>query len=244
MRIKKTKDIDKLCEYIFKDEKINNSAFIYELLSYNSYLINILNEVDNKPVVCNVDPNVKVTAEQQVICLLNRMIDRFDSHFPFLYRYRKWVFSHFLSYEETRQYLLSKHYLGDNNYIKFFENSINRIFVRNFYRNLEFVMDDYIDIFKERKINYKNLSLDKPTHLRQLLDLLSDFTYCFHDHINIIFLFESIEDRVTMFCKSYGRKRATKEVWYQRMIDENRMHMTRIIESYNNKKDYLKLFKK
>ena len=47
-----------------------------------------------------------------------------------------------------------------------------------------------------------------------------------------------------MFGKSYGRKRATKEVWYQRMIDENRMHMTRIIESYNNKKDYLELFKK
>ena len=156
MRFKKTKNFDKLCEYIFKDEKINNSAFIYELLSYNHYLIDILNEVNDKPVVCNVDPSIKVTAEQQVICLLNRMIDRFNSHFPFLHKYRKWLFGHLLSYEETRQYLLSKHYLGDNDYIKFFENSINRIFVRNFYRNLEFVMDDYIDIFKEKKINYKN----------------------------------------------------------------------------------------
>lgn len=244
MPTRKTKDISELCEYIFKEEKINNSAFIYELLLYNSCLINILNEVNDKPVVCNVNPNIVITAEQQVICLLNRMINRFDSYFPFLHGYRKWLINHFLGYEETRKYLLSKHYLGDNNYIKFFEDSINRIFVRNFYRNLEFVMNDYTDIFKERKINYKKLSLNRTTHLRQLVDLLSDFTYCRHDHIDTLFLFESIEDRVTMFCKSYGRKRATKDVWYQRMIDENRMHTIGIIESYNRKKDYLELFKK
>lgn len=244
MPIKKNKDINELCEYIFRDEKINNSAFIYELLLYNNCLINILNEVDDKPVACNVNPNIVVTAEQQVICLLNRMINRFDSQFPFLHGYRKWLFTQFLGYEETRQYLLSKHYLGDNSYIKFFEDSINRIFVRNFYRNLEFIMDDFIDIFKERKINYKKLSLNRTTHLRQLVDLLSDFTYCYHDNINIIFLFESIEDRVNMFAKSYGRKKATKEVWYQRMIDENKIHTEEIIKAYNRKKAYLELFKK
>ena len=56
MRIKKTKDLDKLCEYIFRDEKINNSAFIYELLSYNTHLINILNEVDGNALHFNAYP--------------------------------------------------------------------------------------------------------------------------------------------------------------------------------------------
>lgn len=241
---KPEKNYNELIDFMFSSNIINNGAFIYELFSYNSYLKNILKATDDKPVKCNVNDNIVVSAEEQVICLLNRMINRFDKQFPFLHGYRKWLFTQFLGYEETRQYLLSKHYLGDNSYIKFFEDSINRIFVRNFYRNLEFVMDDFIEIFKERKINYKSLSLDKTTHLRQLVDLLSDFTYCYHDNINIAFLFESIEDRVNMFAKSYGRKKATKEEWYQRMIDENKLHTEEIIKAYNRKKAYLELFKK
>ena len=238
------KDYNKLIDFMFKSNLINNGAFIYELFSYNNYLKDILNSTDDKPVKCNVNDNIVVSSEEQVICLLNRMINRFDKHFPFLHRCRKSLFIDFLGYDETKKFLLSKHYLGDNKYIDFFEDSINRIFVRNFYRNLQYTKDDYIDIFKERKINYKNLSLDKTTHLYKLVNLLSDFTYCQHNSYHINYLFDSIEDRINYHSKAIGRKKTPKEVWEERIISHHRIHTEEIIKAYNRKKAYLELFKK
>ena len=111
------------------NEKLDYGAFISQFVRISGNFPRVLKDLDDSEVVSNVDPNNVLTAEQQVMHLFNRLLGWFDKYFPTLYRYRLAIVGKLLDHEETIEYLQSKHYLGDNDYIKFFTDSISLIFV-------------------------------------------------------------------------------------------------------------------
>ena len=165
-----TENIKKLLQEILTLE-LNNGPLIYSLIQNNNNLRKIINNIDNQKIVSNSNPNIIIRPDMQVIFLLDRLINRFDDHFPLLYKYRMLIIDNFLEYKECENYLLEKHYLGDNEYINYYENKLNLIFVKSFYNNLKYIKNELIDVFKENKINTKKLLLNNHDELKKLLNL-------------------------------------------------------------------------
>ena len=234
------KKIEKFANDVLKED-LNYSAFISHNVRLSGNFNRVLKDLDESVVVSNVDPNNILTAEQQVMHLFNRLLYWFDKYFPTLYRYRSIIIGKLLSYDETVEYLQSKHYLGDNNYIKFFTDSINLIFVKGFYNNLKYHYDIYADILKERKIDYKKLDLKKSSHLKKLLDLVSDLAFC-DKEFDSYYLFNYIDNDIQLFVNNKHRAQANID-YKEQCIWISKVHNEKIIEKYNMKKDYIKYFK-
>ena len=223
------------------NEKLDYGAFISQFVRISGNFPRVLKDLDDSEVVSNVDPNNVLTAEQQVMHLFNRLLGWFDKYFPTLYRYRLAIVGKLLDHEETIEYLQSKHYLGDNDYIKFFTDSISLIFVKSFYNNLKYNYDLYADILNERNINYEKLDLKKSSHLKKLLDLISDLAFC-DKNFDSYYLFSNLDKDIQLFANNKYRKKANKD-YKEHTKWINRVHNEKIVENYNKKKNYIKYFK-
>ena len=177
--------------------ELNNGPLIYYLIQNNSNLRKIIDSSNNKKVISNLNANTIINPNIQIIYLLDRLINRFDDHFPLLHRYRTLIINNFFEYNECKNYLLEKHYIGDNNYINYYENKLNIIFIKSFYNNLKYIQYELIDVFKENKINTKKLSSNNPTEIKKLLNLLSDFSYCYH-RWDSTYLFTEIDSEIKL----------------------------------------------
>lgn len=236
------RDLDKIAEEVLLAE-INNSPLLYELIKKNKDFRFILNNVNDKKVVSNVNPKEIISAEMQVVYLMNRLINRFDDHFPLLYKYRKSIIEEFLEFDETKEFLSCKHYLGNNKYIKYFEDSLNRIFVKSFYNNLNYYKYFLADILKERNIYVKRLSLKNSNHLRLLVDFLSDLSYCYNEW-DAFYIFIDVAERVNYYKTEKEYQNHKDNNWLDIVLRDHITHIGRIIGGYKKKKKYLKFFKK
>lgn len=225
-----TANIKNLLQEILTLE-LNNGPLIYNLILNNNNLRKIINNIDNKKIISNSNPNVIIRPDMQVIFLLDRLINRFDDHFPLLHKYRTIIIDNFLRYKEYENYLKEKYYLGDNEYIKYYEEKLNLIFVKSFYNNFKYIENELTDIFKEYKINMKKISLDNPTELEKLLNILSDFSYCYH-RWDSAYLFSEMDNDIKL-----------NSEWKEEILKDYKFHLSRILENYNLKKEYLEIFK-
>ena len=96
-----TANIKKLLQEILTLE-LNNGPLIYNLIQNNNNLRKIINNIDNKKIVSNSNPNIIIRPDMQVIFLLDRLINRFDDHFPLLYKYRILIIDNFFLLFESK----------------------------------------------------------------------------------------------------------------------------------------------
>lgn len=224
------KKIKKILETTLTLE-LNNGPLIYYLIKNNANLRKIIDNIDNKKVISKLNSNIIINPEIQIIYLLDRLINRFDDHFPLLHKYRTLIINNFFEYSECKSYLLEKKYIGDNEYINYYENKLNIIFIKAFYNNLKYIQYELIDVFKENKINIKKISASNPTEIKKLLNLLSDFSYCYH-RWDSAYLFTKIDSEINL-----NNERKTG------ILEDYKLHLNRIIENYDLKKEYLKILK-
>ena len=144
------------------------------------------------------------------------------------------------------KYLLSKHYLGDNNYISFFNNSIYRIMVANFIKSVT-LSPKLRKLFKQEKIAIKSINDYSLEEILRIKDLLVNIVFAnAKDSFNSVYLFDDIPKFIDDKAKQWKKKKLNKAniltqqdsltLFYSIQIDS-------LIEEYNKKSKYIKYFK-
>ena len=149
------------------------------------------------------------------------------------------VFGYFKMIE---RYLLSKHYLGDNNYIDFFQDSIYRIIVSNFIKNTA-LSKSLKKLFRNNKIPIKDVKDYTLDEILKINDLLSDIVLAnAKNTFSAIMLFDDIDRNISKITKRLNQKNiSSKDILDKKksILSLSLFKIDSLIEEYEKKKDYL-----
>ena len=234
-------------EKIILESKYPYSMLVYKLV-HSNLLKSTIKKIDNIDVPCNVNPNEITSANEQFLQLLDRFITYFNDSFYFLHTYTHLCIKLIIetNYKDMEKYLLSKHYLGDNDYIPFFNNSIYRMMVANFIRSIN-ISSKLRKLFIQEKIAIKNINDYSLEEIFKINDLLENIVFAnARDSFNTIYLFDDISKCIYNRVKQMKKKKLDKtkilsleeslNLFYSMKIDS-------LIEEYFKKKKYIKYFK-
>lgn len=233
-------------KYISLNGRYDYDTIVYKILKEDS-LDQMIKKIDQVPVPCDVKPDKLTSSEEQFVQLLDRFVDWFRDDFPTLSSFSEFIIEEIIetNYNEMEQYLLSKHYLGDNNYIPFFQKSINKIIINNFIANVKYipVLEELIKTEGIDIKNYDNVKLDTIIKLEKLL---SDIVFCNGSNLLLQMLFRNIDYEIEIV-KNKGIKESNTEFDIKYEIRALKKyyewHYESMINIYLKKKEYLKIFK-
>lgn len=178
--------------YTYKD-------LIRQLINNNRLdnVINLITEDLTIPDVTSVIKKESLSGDEQFLIMLNSFINRFKKDFYFINEDTNYIISSLLFDTNYSDYILCKYYVGNNNYIPFFENSYFKLVIHGFYHNLQKLSlhSELINKFTiENKIDInKNLEEQEPIW-NILFLLLQKISLSNIKESNIFILFESIND--------------------------------------------------
>ena len=139
------------------------------------------------------------------------------------------------------KYLLSNMDIYDNKNIKYIKEQSYKLFISNFLNNLKYI-DVCSNALSERNIKNKSIddySLDECT---MVVEFLSDLVFCMKGRNVVVYLFQNIEKDIEHYVKNNKDKKYSDKYYKDKVIEHYKMQYETIIESYNNKKEYLKYF--
>lgn len=230
-------------EKIVLESKYPYSFMVYRLIHQDIFKRTIA-KIDDVGVPCNVNPKEITSANEQFLQLLNRFIEFFDNSFYFLHIDSECYIHTIIqtNYKELEKFLLSKHYLGDNNYIDFFQESIYRIIISNFIKNVE-LSKNLKKLLKREKIAIKPIKNYTLEEIIKINDLLSDIVLAnAKDSFTAIMLFDDVNKSISQILKNMEKDKWTKKDILDRKKSITNFTLNRIdslIEEYEKKKDYL-----
>lgn len=229
---------------------ILNSEHCYDMTIYRllnkDCLDDIINKIDNIPVVSNVDITKVITADEQFIQLLDRLLFCFKDVF-FISGSTQYIIETIICTNKSRikRYLLSKHYLGDNNYIDFFNDSICRIFISNFIQNSKYI-SLISSLLKKEKIKAKDTDEYTLDEVFKIVTLLSDLVFCSHGRYCVVYLFYNIDYEINNHTEAVNNNRKCKRIkrhYKETLIEHYKDQYELIIKDYIQRKKYLKYFR-
>lgn len=186
--------------------------------------------------------NEKEINDKSFIDLLDRLVNLFRNQFYEInsteYNINCIIDSNI---NRIENYLLSNIDVYDNNNIKYIKEQSYKLFISNFIHNLRYI-DLFENILNERNIKIKdidNYSLDECT---KIVQLLSDFVFCMKGRDIIVYLFQDIEKDIEYHLKNNEDKKYSDDYHKNIVINHYKIQYERMIDSYNNKKEYLKYF--
>jgi len=141
----------------------------------------------------------------------------------------------------VEKYLLSNVDVYDNNNIKYIKEQSYKLFISNFINNLRYV-ETFKNILNERNIKVKVIdeySLDECT---EIVRLLSNLVFCLKCRNIVSYLFQDIEKDIEYHLKENSEKKYNDDYYKIKVIDHYKTQYEIIMDSYNNKKKYLKYF--
>jgi hypothetical protein len=229
---------DELNQIILKNDYYDMS--IYKVIN-SGVLDEIIKKINNEDVPCDVNPNEITSSNEQFLGLLNRFVIFFKKNFCGLSEYTDESIKELIqsNINEFSNYLLSKHYLGDNKYIRFFEESLNRLAISNFVKNTEYSYE-LKKLFKDENIKIKNIDKYTFNEVMKISDLLSDLVFCYYNEFHTLLLFTDINKFMSEYIDVQSKNEAKM---INALINDFDFKCSFIIESYNKKREYLKYFK-
>lgn len=235
---------EQLLKDVLESDKIGTSQnlCIYNLIK-NGYLDETIKKLDNKSVKSNVDSNEIYTANEQFLCLLNRLVNMIADDFIVgsnLNIIAKLILEG-CKQEYLDEYLLCKYYIGDNSYINFFIYQLARIETNNFYHNIKNYIDTRINpyLIKE-KINIKKLDISDPKHVQEIKKLLKKICLAnFDDSFEKVFLFDNIDTRANRWLKNDNPNNVSEEQMIYFASQDVFNHVIRLFETYDKTKECL-----
>jgi len=200
---------------------------------------NLINNINNKKTKINITSLYKkkyLTENEQFLLLLNNTIYYFKEQFYFLNNNIDLVITILLQNKKNTKYLLSKKYIGKNSNIPFFNKSIKKLIITNYYNNLKNLSKESLIIKNFRKEH--NLFLEKEINI--IYNNLLELSLCNATYTNNILLFESINNNINETEKKFKNKNINKQIKlhyikeYEKMIN-NYYEKKQIIQFLLNK---------
>ena len=252
MKKRNKKEINKFKEdakKIVLDSEYPYNLIIYKLLNTDclDFIISILTD---EPVPCNVNPNELTSYLEQFLQLLNRLISYFERYF---YKIQKYEEHCIISLIEggsfcIEPYLLSKNYLGDNNYIDWFNEIIWKILINNSNSNGRY-LPDIRALLKKFHIKWQ-ADVNKYTkdEAEKIVNLLSDIVFCSTDDYHSSYLFNDMDnDMLHLVKREHKNTKCTKkgiDFYASKLENFYIIQLKIVLEDYLTREKYLKYFKK
>ena len=185
---KRKKKLLKLLEKDFSE----HSALSY-LLIRTGKLDNVIKKMNNEITIPNATCLVKkgyLSSEEQFIDVLYHVIRRINVNFWFLTE-KNTIIEAILNFDETLPLLLNKNYVGNNDFIPFYNYHTEKACVCNFYKILKFIdRSILIDNFlKDNKINIDKFNLNSEKDVEKLFNLLRLICICNCNSYHLFYIF-------------------------------------------------------
>jgi len=173
---------------------VSYDADIYRIVT-NICMDDIITRISDEEVVSNVDPKEIYSAEEQLVCMLNKFIGYFKRKFYNLYPHHAFNIINLIeqNQESFYKYLSNKYYTGDNDYIRYFEDSINRLSITSFVKNIEYI-PELKKFIKKNKIKIKDINDYTFEEVMQISKIISDITLANHNQVALMLLFTDINE--------------------------------------------------
>ena len=231
------------------NEVLDSSSYSYtykdlirQLINDNK-LDNVISKITDAPTIPDVTSVIKkesLSGNEQFLIILNSFINHFKKDFYFINEDTSYIISSLLYDTNYSDYILCKYYIGNNNYIPFFEKSYFKLVIHGFYHNLQklslhsklinkFIIDNNIEINKD---------LEEQEHIWNILFLLlQKLTLSNIKESNIFILFESIDNYCNQIIskKTFNKEKASslKESTFNFYL----LQWERMIKTYYSKID-------
>ncbi len=236
-------DKQQILERIILESDYSYSVLVYKLI-HQGYFKKSINKIDNVGVSCNVDPNKITSANEQFLRLLDRFIEFFDNSFYFLHSDSD-CYIHIIietNYKDLEKFLLSKHYLGDNDYIDFFQDSIYRIIVSNFIKNAA-ISKTLKNLFKKNGLSVKSVKDYSLDEILKINNLLSDIVLAnAKNNFTAIMLFDDVDENISRIIQRMKKRNINeKDILDKKKSITNfsLLQIDSLVEEYEKKKEYL-----
>lgn len=237
--------------------QLNETLFKNKLRLTHIHLINNLineNKIDNliyritnpKALIYSCNGNKEYfDANEQFLVLLNNFISYFRTNFYFINTEFDYIIESLLknSNPTFTKFLLSKNYIGNNDFINYYDYNLKRLITHNFYKNLKLLSkhSEFIkSFFKDKKLNI-NINLINTTNgLERLFIYLKKLCVANVKNINLILLFDDIN--VYINDMKVKRPNVIEETIYYDVIKYYIREWEIIINNYIENKELIDYF--
>jgi len=219
---------------------------INKLINENK-IDNLIYRITNQKTIINPDSNNKIyyDANEQFLVLINNFISYFKSNFYFIDTEFNYIIESLLknSNPSITKFLLSKNYIGNNDFIDYFNYNLNRLITYNFYKNLKLLSKHSKIInqfFKNKKLNININLINTSDGLDRLLKYLKILCIANVKNPNLILLFENINIYTTEMMGK--RPNIDEKNIYNDVINYFIVEWENIINNYLNNKVLIEYF--
>lgn len=218
----------------------SNGAAIYILVNKN-YLDHIINKINDDKTYTNTTSIVKkgyLTGNEQFVDILNETLLYFDSHFLPL-EDKELHFANILE-KSIPKFLLCKKYWGNNSYIPYYTNNIQKLLVKNFYNNIKYIYNNFEDFFKTINITPK-MSLNNSDDLGKLFEFLEELVWCNckYQQFSLYYIFSNHKFHLEDVKNNYEIKNVDiKNIIFKDYV----LHWEILIKQYKKNISYVKNF--
>ena len=203
-------------------EQYDIGALIYKYVKEGSldHIISKITDVKTKTIKTSFVPKGYLTGEEQFVDVLCQFITRFNHYFAPI-EHKGMVIQEILA-SQVPKFLLCKNYVGDNNFIPYYQFNMKQCIVNNFYNNIKAIYDTYSEFFKYFGIT-KNMSLKNEKTVDLLFDLLHEMVWCNYDEYGIFNLFSDYETMI---------KENDNEEYKDALLGNSLLHWNILIKNY------------
>ena len=152
---------EKILNYILENNTLNSSC-IYSLVK-KGFLDDVISKMNNEIIVSNTNNLDTYLPEEHFACLLWRLVNCINDDF-LLGSNLPLIVENIIvgcNKEYLTEYLLTKHYFGDNKFLSFFEFQISRIEICNFINNFRYFNKELQELVLENTIIFKDFDINK-----------------------------------------------------------------------------------
>ncbi len=235
---------DKMLEIVFNGDYKSNDAIIYKFL-LNSTLDELIGRLNDKKTtcikstICNYSKKGYLTSEEQFLDLLNNFIIRFKTDFYFLGCDDIFILQLVLENHKNEEFLLSKNYWGNNDFIDYYKYNIKKYIITSFYNNLKsiaMVSDKVKKFLKEKDIKMNKVSLRHYDDVCKLYEILRELSISNPSTWSLLFLFNSIERQILAIKDEDDVRQISI-----RLLKNYALQYEIAIENYYSKKDAISI---
>lgn len=170
-----------------------NSSFIYLLITTGK-LDPIIEQLDEEDIVLNTTsliPKGYLTSEEQFLMVIEHIIHRIHIDFWFLKRSGNTITTFILTDKHSTPLLLSKKYIGNSEFISYYDLEVKKACIISFYHTLMYIdKTDLINTFlEENQISLEDFDLDNIDHINRLYQCFRLICLCNCNTYELMYLF-------------------------------------------------------
>lgn len=182
---------EKLKKILNKDQH-EYCALMYFLIS-NNKLDSVIKQMDNINIIPNTTCLVKkgyLTTEEHFLEVLYHVINQINTDF-WTVRKKNTIIEYMLTHPNSAKLLLSKKYIGNNDFIPYYQFNIKKVCIYGFCDILKFVYKTktIVKFFKDNNVDIYNFNLTRKQDVENIYNILVLICMCNYSSYGLYYIF-------------------------------------------------------